>query len=229
MVARLNSELPSILDMSAACSFLFDTTVQIISTHSQVHDLALDFNRLPFNATFYSIDSPYNLPVHERYSFHKGVHKLWVFSSDKPLYRGSHTFPRCEIAIDGYKYTKGIWQFEGYIFVPQGTTRVGVMQIFGADPPVATTMMLHVYNGDLYYYRHTVVIRNIYNKWIRLNVIHDVEGNDVEVYINGDLKFKGNGRGGTTHYFKCGVYAEGRKSGYMESRWRDIKVFRKFS
>lgn len=113
------------------------------------------------------------------------------------------------------------------MFVPQGTTRVSVMQIFGGDPPVATTLMLHVYNGNLYYYKREVILQNIYNKWIRVNVIHDVEGDSVEVHINGVLKFKGNGRGGTTHYFKCGVYAQARDSVYMESRWRDIKIFRK--
>ena len=72
-----------------------------------------------------------------------------------------------------------------------------------------------------------VILHNIYDKWFRLNVIHDVEGNNVKVYINGVFRFKGDGRGGTTHYFKCGVYAQDNAAFYMESRWKNIKIFKK--
>ncbi|KAI3665117.1 hypothetical protein L6452_43735 [Arctium lappa] len=175
----------------------------LVGTRSQhIRDLSSGFTRLPFDTSYYTNHKPYNLPLWERYSFFNGVHKLWVFSTDEPLYRGSPTLPRSELFINGYKYSSGVWQFEAYAFVPHGTTGVSVMQVFGADPPYATTLMLRVYNGDLYYYRKKVVVRDIYNKWFRLNVIHDVEGKNVKVYINGVLKLKEHGRGGTTHYFK---------------------------
>ncbi|CAK8567206.1 unnamed protein product [Lathyrus sativus] len=59
------------------------------------------------------------------------------------------------------------------------------------------------------------------------NVIHDVGANNVKIYIDGDLKYNGDGRGAGTHYFKIGVYVQNDPSSYMESRWRDIKVFKK--
>ena len=30
------------------------------------------------------------------------------------------------------RYTAGVWQFEGYGYVPAGTSGVSVMQVFGA-------------------------------------------------------------------------------------------------
>lgn len=112
------------------------------------------------------------------------------------------------------------------MYVQQGTSGASLMQVFGGDPS-ATTLMVRVYDGNLYYYRNEVIETNIYEKWFRLNVIHDVEGNNVKVYINGSLKFNGDGRGGTTHYFKCGVYGQVGESDYMESQWKDIKIYKK--
>nr|GEW11553.1 reverse transcriptase domain-containing protein [Tanacetum cinerariifolium] len=167
----------------------------MISAHSElVNDLTVGFTQLPFDKAHYINHSPYNLPLAARYSFIDGVHKLWVFSNDELFSRGSPTFPRSELSINGYKYSMGVWQFEAYVFVPQGTTGVSLMQVFGGDP-YSTTLMVRVYNGDLYYYREKVIVHDIYNKWFRLNVLHDVEGNSVEVYIDGVLKFKEHGRG----------------------------------
>lgn len=111
--------------------------------------------------------------------------------------------------------------------MPQGTSGVCIMQVFGASPPHATTLMLRVVNGSLLYYRGPVLVQDIYDKWFKLNVIHDVDAAKVKVYINGCLKCEADGRGGTSHAFKCGVYAQNDDSYYMESRWKDIKVLRK--
>ena len=48
--------------------------------------------------------------------------------------------------LQGHDYSSGAWQFEGYGYVPTGTSGVSVMQIHrgqGAAP--ATVLMLHVY------------------------------------------------------------------------------------
>lgn len=37
-----------------------------------------------------------------------------------------------------------MWQFEGHGYVPNGTSGVNIMQVFGATPPRATTLMLSV-------------------------------------------------------------------------------------
>ncbi|PRQ49239.1 putative concanavalin A-like lectin/glucanase domain-containing protein [Rosa chinensis] len=90
-----------------------------------------------------------------------------------------------------------------------------------------TTLMLRVYNGSLTYYMAPVLVPNIYDKWFKLNVVHDVDGAKVRVYIDRCLKIEADGRGGTSHAFKCGVYAQMNDSNYMESRWKHIKVLRK--
>lgn len=127
----------------------------------------------------------------------------------------------------GYDYSSGVWQFEAYGYVPCGTSGVCIMQVFGASPPHATTLMLRVYNGTLSYYRAPALVDDIYDRWFRLNVIHDVDAAIVKVYIDGVLKFEAPGRGGTSHYFKCGVYAQNDDSHSMESRWKEIKVLKK--
>ncbi|KAM3359901.1 hypothetical protein P3S68_019612 [Capsicum galapagoense] len=92
------------------------------------------------------------------------------------------------------------------------------MQVFGASPS-ATTLM-RVYNENLYCYREKVIESNIYKRWFRLNVIHDVRASKLKVYINGVLKHEASGRGGDHHYFMFGVYGQDNESDRMESRWR---------
>ncbi|PRQ49246.1 putative concanavalin A-like lectin/glucanase domain-containing protein [Rosa chinensis] len=159
-------------------------------------DPTLGFISLPLNTSNYHIHKPYDLPLSKRYSFKHGVHKMWVYFKDKPLSR------------IGYDYSSGVWQFEGYGYVPCGTANVTIMQVFGASPH-ATTLMLRVgSNGTLTYYRTVVLDPYIYDRWFRVNVIHDVYASHLKVYIDGVLKLEAPGRGGKFHYFKCGVYSQ---------------------
>ncbi|OWM76404.1 citrate-binding protein-like [Punica granatum] len=184
------------------------------------------FKLLPLNRSNLVIQRPYDLPEDHRCSFCDGVHRLWVLYTDKPHTPTSRTSPRTEIRIQGYDYSSGVWQLEGHAYVPCGTSGVCIMQVFGTSPH-ATDLMLRVYNGSLYYYRETLWVQNIYNRWFKLNVIHDVDASKVKVYIDGKLKLEAAGRFGTSHYFKCGVYAQDNDSYYMESRWKGIKVLTK--
>ncbi|KAK9074229.1 hypothetical protein SSX86_006826 [Deinandra increscens subsp. villosa] len=192
-------------------------------------DTTLGFVSQPLNQSNFEIQKPYDVPLGQRYSFSKGVHRLWVIKTDKPHSLTSNTRARSEIRIRGYDYSSGIWQFEAYGYVPCGTTGVCIMQVFGSDPPHATTSMLRVYNTSLYYYRNPMILSHLYNKWFRLNVIHDVERNNIKVYIDGVLKHEVAGRGGRSHYFKCGVYTQDHPSFYMESRWKDIRIFKSYA
>lgn len=68
----------------------------------------------------------------------------------------------------------------------------------------------------------------MYDKWFRVNLIHDVDQGQVTVFINAVQKFQTRDRGPGDLYFKCGVYAALKNiSYYMESRWRDIKIYKK--
>lgn len=61
--------------------------------------LTQGFVSLPFNRSYYHIQKPYDVPEDQRYCFIDGVHKCWVYSTDKPHTTTSQTLPRTEIAI----------------------------------------------------------------------------------------------------------------------------------
>ncbi|XP_020211152.1 citrate-binding protein [Cajanus cajan] len=190
-------------------------------------DLTLGFTELPLNTSNFDHHKPYDVPVTQRYSFIDGVHKLWVYSTDKPLSQNSTTRPRSEIRIRGYDYSSGVWQFQGQGFVPYGTSGVCIMQVFGADYPRATTLMVRTYNNTLSYYKAPILVPNIWGRWFQLNVIHDVEASNVKVYLDGVQVYEATGYGGFSHYFKFGVYTQNDPSNYMESRWRGVRVLKK--
>ncbi|XP_058765847.1 citrate-binding protein-like [Vicia villosa] len=205
---------------------LFPLIIHQTTSFASAVDPTQGFTQLPLGNSNFQIQKPYDVSVNERYSFSNGVHKFWIYPTDKPFMSGSNTQPRTEIRITGYDYTSGVWQFEGSGYVPSGTSGVCVMQVFGGSS-TATTSQLRVYDGSLTYYKSPVLSPNIYNRWFKVNAIHDVGANNVKIYIDGNLKYNGDGRGAGTHYFKIGVYVQNDPSSYMESRWRDMKVFKK--
>ncbi|RLN29031.1 citrate-binding protein-like [Panicum miliaceum] len=188
-------------------------------------DPTVGFTAVRLSESNFVLQRPYDVPGGDRYKFHGGVRQLWVLSSDKPHDPHSNTSPRTEIRMTGYDYSSGVWQFEGYGYVPSGTTGVSVMQVFGAGES-ATTLMLHVYDGALRYYDRQVVEDNIYDRWFRLNVVHDVDASTVAVFVDGVERLRVPGRGGDSHYFKFGVYAQNHASICMESRWKGIRILR---
>ena len=62
-------------------------------------DLTLGFTELLLNHSNLVIQKLYDLSESARYSFVNGVHKLWVYSADKPHSIISKTSPRTEIRI----------------------------------------------------------------------------------------------------------------------------------
>ncbi|KAI5437355.1 citrate-binding protein [Lathyrus oleraceus] len=190
-------------------------------------DPTYGFTSVPLTDANFEVQKPYNIPVEQRYSFIDGVHRFWVYAHDKPYSPSSPTQPRTEIRIKGLDYHSGVWQFEGYGYVPKGTSGATIAQIHGAAHG-ATTLLLRIYSGDMRYYATDLVAKNLYDKWFRLNIIHDVDGGIVTVFIDGENKFQTKDQGPGDLYFKCGVYAApAHISNYMESRWRDIKIYKK--
>lgn len=101
------------------------------------------------------------------------------------------------------------------------------MQIHGASEG-ATTLQLRIYNGNMKYYKYNLIATDLSDKWFRVNVIHDVGEGKITVFIDGVNKFVVNDQGPGDLYFKCGVYAAPvGSSNYMESKWRDIKIYKK--
>ncbi|XP_025804969.1 LOW QUALITY PROTEIN: citrate-binding protein-like [Panicum hallii] len=200
--------------------------VVLLGPPAAAADPAKGFTAVSLSESNFVLQKPYDLPSDARYRFRGGVRQLWVLPSAKPHTPQSNTKPRTEIRITGYDYSSGVWQFEGYGYVPSGTTGVSIMQVFGGGES-ATTLMLHVYDGELRYYSQRVVEGNIYDRWFQLNVVHDVDASRLTVFIDGVERLRVPGRGGDSHYFKFGVYTQHDASSYMESRWNNIMILRK--
>ncbi|KAG6776197.1 hypothetical protein POTOM_019703 [Populus tomentosa] len=105
---------------------------------------------------------------------------------------------------NGLDCSSGVWQFEGYGFVPNGTSSVTVAQIHGAFHG-ATTLILRIYDGNMRYYSGDLVATDPYDKWFRLNIIHDVDGGRLTVFIDGEERYSTHDQGPGDLYFKCGV------------------------
>jgi hypothetical protein len=178
------------------------------------------FMQVPF--TDY-IQYPYDLQMSDRYALTNGTNYFWVYSTDEPFQEGSTTLPRTEMRIYN-DYTAGVWQFEGDLYVPTGTTGVAVMQVFGGSTS-STSLQLRIYNGSLCRYT-TPIMNNIYNTWIHVNVIHDANAHIVSIYLNGNFIRSDADRGPSTYYFKCGVYEQDSPSLLMQSEWANLKVWR---
>lgn len=129
--------------------------------------------------------------------------------------------------MQGLDYSSGVWQFEGHAFVPNGTSGATILQIHGTSHG-ATTVILRIYDGNMRYYSSQVMATNLYDKWFRVNLIHNVDEGCVTVFLDGSQVFKTKDQCPGDLYFKCGVYAAPANiSYYMESRWRDIKIYKK--
>ncbi|PIN01944.1 hypothetical protein CDL12_25549 [Handroanthus impetiginosus] len=185
------------------------------------------FTNVQLTEENFKIQRPYDVPLEERYSYQNGTHRLWVYADDKPHDPNSNTQPRTEIRITGLDYSSGVWQFEGHAFVPNGTSGATILQIHGASKG-ATTIILRIYGGEMRYYSGQVIATDLYDKWFRINLIHDVDEGNVTVFLEGVQVFATGDQGPGDLYFKCGVYAAPANiSYYMESRWRDIKIYKK--
>eukprot|EP01018_Ginkgo_biloba_P036236 Gb_26350 [translate_table: standard] len=172
------------------------------------------------------IQKPYDKQQSERYGFTDGIQYFWVYKDDKPHHPISNTKPRTEIRIKGYDYTSGVWQFEGDVYIPSGTSGTCVMQVLGGVKH-ATSLQLGVHDGELKRYRNESVASDVYDRWIHLSVIHDADAGKMHVFVDGALKLVADDGGKAKHYFKYGVYAQKNASARLESRWRNIKVGKK--
>ncbi|CAL4989413.1 unnamed protein product [Urochloa decumbens] len=191
--------------------------------------LTAGFTHVKLAESQFVVQKPYDVPLRERYEQSGGVRRMWVFASDKPISSSHPGGARTEIKVNKI-YSSGVWQFEGDMFVSSGTSGASVMQIFGAATH-ATTLMLHVYGGRLTYYHQLtkVLAEHVYDRWVRLNVVHDVARGNVTAFVDGERKLSAAGHSGKEHYFKFGVYKQSRHqpSRRMESRWKNVAVYTK--
>jgi len=124
------------------------------------------------------------------------------------------------------KYVTGEHLFEADVLVVTNTSRVTIMQIFGADER-ATSLQLRVYDGSLKHYDDKTLLPDIYGQWFHLNVTHDVTTHEIQIFINGKPALTTRDSGGKEWHFKCGVYAQKNPSQKMEVFFRNIKIYQK--
>ncbi|XP_020153051.1 citrate-binding protein-like [Aegilops tauschii subsp. strangulata] len=171
--------------------------------------LTAGFTRVRLTESQFVVQKPYDVLLDARYEFSGGIRRM-----------------RCT--------RRGCGSFEGEVYVPAGTSGAFIIQIFGAKPErQATTLMLHVYDGNLTFYhrQQSVLAHDAYDRWLRLNVVHDVGARNVTVYVDGAERLRSSSHGAphAEHYFKFGVYKQSHHnpSHRMESRWRNVRVFTK--
>ena len=81
-----------------------------------------------------------------------------------------------------------------------------------------------------YYHDLTKVVADrVYDRWIRLNVVHDVAAGNVTVFVGGERRLEVQGHGGKEHYFNFGVYTKGlhKHSHRMEAHWKNVTIYTK--
>jgi hypothetical protein len=61
-----------------------------------------------------------------RYDAGTGVRTFWVYAGDKAFNAVTPTNPRTEVRLAGHDYSWGVWQFEGEVYVPAGTSGASV-------------------------------------------------------------------------------------------------------
>ncbi len=87
--------------------------------------------------------------------------------------------------------------------------------------------MLRVYDGALWYAHSEKLISNLNEYWHHINVIHDADSRDTQVYVNGTLKLSKKDNGKAEHYFKLGVYQQDNPSQKTEVYIKNIKTYTK--
>ncbi|KAM3206854.1 hypothetical protein ACQJBY_062179 [Aegilops geniculata] len=208
--------------VAMGCTFL-------VAARSGSGNPTAGFEKVVLTDGDFQVQSPFNVPESQRFQYRNGVRTFWVHRNDKPFNTATHTNPRSEVRLRGHDYSSGVWQFEGYGYIPSGTSGASVMQIHNQEGSAhSTVLMLHVYNGVLRFYSGAEVEPDIYNRWFRLNVVHNVRASTVTVYVDGKHKFGTSVTPSESYYFKFGVYMQHHdQSSCMESRWTNVTLYTK--
>jgi hypothetical protein len=123
-------------------------------------------------------------------------------------------------------YTRGSTQFQGEFYVVKGggptiDDDVCIMQVWLS----LIVSVSDVDGGTLKAGRAR--IKNIKNKWVRLNVTHNADNNTVAIYLDGnpDPVWSGSSKDSNPFYHKYGLYNEA--DARPEVHWRNVRYFTK--
>lgn len=164
--------------------------------------------------------------VHTRHTEVNGVTYMWAYSTDPMPYGGSG--PRSEMRFQN-EYTSGSRQFEADCYSASGSEYT-TFQIFGATGSATATLLTVKGNSLVRDDNPNVVLASNFRTYVRLNVIHYVSTHMIEVWVNGSKIATYADRGAPSngaYYHKCGVYGQPDMTSYIESRFKNIKHYRK--
>jgi hypothetical protein len=170
----------------------------------------------------YKVDHP---PGQVRYTLEETEFHLWLFNTDMSTFPGHDSGPRSEIHILN-NYTTGQAQYQADIKIVAGCSRASIMQVFGGSTS-STSFMAWAMQNSLNHYSHEVIASPIYDRYFRLNVLHDTATRKIDVYVDGQNKGTFQDSGAATHYFKCGIYHQIGMSARCDVYIKNIRTFRK--
>jgi hypothetical protein len=184
-------------------------------------------NKFPLVFFKYLVQKPYDVKLEERFLINDGIYEFTVYSTDKSFRQKSLTRPRTEMRIKN-DYESGIQKFEAEFYVVSGTSGVSIFQIFGASGK-PSAFQLRVYDGALENYREDTFMDQIYDRWIPLVVLHNVETHKIKVIVDNKPPIEVNDKGepsnsASGYYFKVGLWVQDTPSPKMEVKYRNMVV-----
>jgi hypothetical protein len=129
---------------------------------------------------------------------------------------------RAEARIEDDHRT-GTWQFEGWVNVKAGVTGGCIHQVF-------KFLMIVAYPNDGGEFRQhsyqKLAATNMYDKWVRVNTIHDADAGRADVYIDGTWRgmTPSNSPGPNGWYHKYGIYNSSGTRPVVQ--WRNVRFFK---
>jgi len=170
----------------------------------------------------YKLDHP---PGRTRHTLTNGEHHFWIYKTDPSTYPGRDSGPRSELRFYN-DYRTGQAQFEADIKIVSGCRRASVAQIFGAQGR-STAFMAFVMDDSLNHYSGAAFYSPVYDRYIRLNLLHNTSTRQVTVYVNGQNRGSFADHGSANHYFKAGVYHQEGMSARCDVYMKNIRIFKK--
>lgn len=123
-------------------------------------------------------------------------------------------------------YNSGSRQFQGDLQIFPGISNQSVLQIFDGtvSGPIIMIKAYGSNNGTLEKQGGSVVIAtNCFGRTIRVNVIHDLNANTLQIYFNGLIVYSGGGGAGDSFNLKYGIY--GSFVNVAHSTWSNVKMW----
>jgi hypothetical protein len=177
----------------------------------------------------FRVQKPWDLNVSDRYSYNASTktHLTWVRSTDKPHSQSSNTDPRTEMRWFN-EYSSGWHMWASDVYIPSGTAGTSIMQIKHIDDESDSTTdyMLRVYSdngGTFKRYCCTALKTGIYNKWWKIQVVHNADTGAVYLGINGVVVDTASYPWRGTRVFKNGVYATSHPT--ATAHFRNLKYY----